>query len=263
MSRNGSASRATSRSASRATNRSASRAGGAAGLSKAEVRAAERIEMVRWAGELGAVTAEALAHRGGTTTASSAGRLNAAVSAGLLRRSKPLTHGPTLYVPTSLGMRESGQRGFDLCRVSASNAEHLIACAAVAAALERLLPDERVGGERALRRDEREHGAPLASAKLGIGKDGGPQLHRPDLVLWPDAAAGGLPVAVEVELTVKSRRRLEQICTAWARCRLIAGVIYLAKPDVEAPLRRAIDAACAQRSVAIVPLARLAPSCVS
>lgn len=242
---------------------SASTPAGRAARPKAESHSAERIAMVRWASELGAVTADALAHRCGTTMASAAGRLSAAAGAGLLARSKPLTHGPSLYTPTKAGMMACGQRGLGRCRVSATNAEHLIACAAVAAALERLLPDERVGGERTLRRDEREHGGPLASAKLRPGKDGEPQLHRPDLVLWPDPARQRLPVAVEVELTVKSRRRLEEICTAWARCRLVAGVMYLAAPDVEAPLRRAIDAAQAQRSVAIMPLARLAPSCVS
>jgi hypothetical protein len=62
-------------------------------------------------------------------------------------------------------------------------------------------------------------------------------LHRPDLVLWP--IDGRLPVAVEVELTVKAPRRLSEICRAWARCRLVAGVLYLAAPDVQRALDRA------------------------
>ena len=82
-------------------------------------------------------------------------------------------------------------------------------------------------GERELRREERERGAPLASAQLGSGPDGGPLLHRPDLVLWPNTSADPLPVAVEVELTVKAPRRLLEICRAWARCRAVAGVLYL------------------------------------
>lgn len=242
---------------------STSKKDGRAARSKVASRSAARMAMLRWAVELGAVTADALAHRLDTTTESAAGILGAASAAGLLRRSKPLTDRPALYTPTSVGMRECSQRGLQRCRVSAANAEHLIACAAVAAALERLLPAERVGGERTLRRDEREHGGPLASARLGVDRNGMPLLHRPDLVIWPDPALDRLPVAVEVELTVKSRRRLAEICRAWAWCRDVAGVVYLAAPEVEAPLRRAIDSAQAHGSIAVVPLASLAPSCVS
>jgi hypothetical protein len=37
-------------------------------------------------------------------------------------------------------------------------------------------------------------------------------LFRPDIAL---------PVAVEVELSVRGARRLEAICRAWAHCRLV------------------------------------------
>src|SRR5207237_5477139 len=118
--------------------------------------------------------------------------------------------------------------GLQPCRVSPANALHLIACAAVAAGLERCYPDHSVMGERELRRQERARGAPLASARVGSGPAGEQPLHRPDLVLWPAAAGGGLPVAVEVELAVKAPRRLAAICRGWARCREVAGVLYLA-----------------------------------
>jgi hypothetical protein len=79
-------------------------------------------------------------------------------------------------------------------------------------------------------------------------------LYRPDLVLWPKDSADGLPVAVEVELTRKAPRRLASICRAWARCRCVAGVIYLAAPDVLRPLARAIEQAHAGERVIALPL---------
>jgi hypothetical protein len=154
-------------------------------------------------------------------------------------------------------MRVSGLRGLDPCRVSSSNALHLIECARVAAALEGCYGEYRVLGERELRRDEREGGRALASARLGAGLGGGSLFHRPDLVLWPGSSNGELPVAVEVELTIKAPRRLLEICRAWARCRCVAGVLYLAPPEVEQALIRAIERVEAEERIAVVPLAAL------
>jgi hypothetical protein len=49
------------------------------------------------------------------------------------------------------------------------------------------------------------------------------------------------PVAVEVELSVKSPRRLEAICRAWARCRLVESVRYYAAPLAAHAVGRAVD----------------------
>ena len=181
--------------------------------------------------------------------------------AGWLSRKRPLAGQPALYTATRAGLRVADLQGLDPCRVSASNANHLIVCARVAAALERCYPDHLVLGERELRRDERERGVPLASASLGIAPDGGPLLHRPDLVLWPEdpegedrAGEGGLPIPVEVELTVKAPQRLAEICRAWARCRCVAGVLYLAPPEVQRALHRAIEQAQAGERIAVVSL---------
>lgn len=87
-------------------------------------------------------------------------------------------------------------------------------------------------------------------AALHAGASG---LHRPDLVLVPRLAGTELPVAVEVELSVKAPQRLRAICRAWERCRSMAGVIYLVSPQVESPLAHAVQAAKARR-IAMVPL---------
>jgi hypothetical protein len=77
-------------------------------------------------------------------------------------------------------------------------------------------------------------------------------LHRPDLVLFPPDPA--LPVAVEVELSVKAARRLEAICRAWARCRLVSEVRYYAPPHVARAVSRAVSAVHAHDATRILSL---------
>ena len=217
----------------------------------------EQMAMMQWAARLGAVTAEALATHLGATIPSARARLCAAERDRLLLRRRPLVGQPALYAITRKGLRASGLTGLDPCRVSVSNALHLIACAAVAAALERGYPDHRMLGERELRRDGRETGARRACAHLGIRPDGAPQLHAPDLVLWPDGGGDEPPVAVEVELTIKAPQRLAEICRAWARCRDVAGVLYIAPLEVARALERAIERAHAADRIVVVPLEAL------
>jgi hypothetical protein len=64
----------------------------------------------------------------------------------------------------------------------------------------------------------------------------------------------GLPIAVEVELTVKAPRRLAGICQAWARSRDVAGVLYLASPPAERALLRAVRAVRGAERIVVVPL---------
>ncbi len=255
---------------------------------------AQQVAIVQWVARMGAVSAQALAVREETTPASASGRLAALKRKRWLSARRVLEGGSTLYTVTAAGMRASCLRGLDPCRLTNSNAAHLAACAEVAAQLERRYTDHRVLGERELRRDERERGEVLASARLaGISADGGPKLHRPDLVLWPQESSGSergdgdcdgagdrepesewgreldrerepesepepLPVAVEVELTVKGPERLTGICLAWARCRTVAGVLYLAPPEVQRALQRAIARAQAQEQIVILGLDALA-----
>lgn len=214
----------------------------------------EQIEITRWTASLGAVTAEALAQRTGVSVASARAKLIAARRRKLLASERPLSGRPMLFTTTRAGLRACQTRDIDVCSVSESNANHLIMCAAAAAVLERRYPHHRLIGERELRRDERELGHPFASAKLATSHRAERGLHRPDLVLCPHDPDGGLPLAIEVELTIKSPERLVEICRAWARCRTIAGVIYFAPEDVQRALRRAVAKVHAFEQVVIVPL---------
>jgi hypothetical protein len=214
----------------------------------------EQIEIARWTASLGAVTAEALALRAGVSVASARAKLIAARRRKLLASARPLSGRPMLFTTTRAGLRACQTHGIEVCVVSTSTANHLIMCAAAAAVLERRYPHHRLLGERELRRDERELGHPFASAKLATSHGAQGRLHRPDLVLCPHDPDGGLPLAVEVELTVKSPERLVEICRAWARCRTIAGVIYFAPEDVQRALRRAVAKVRAFEQVVVVPL---------
>ncbi len=211
--------------------------------------------LLRWIAGMGAVTAEALALHQGISLGSARGRLASAERRGLLARSRRLRDRPALLCITRAGLRACGLRGLEPMRVGAATAEHAVACAAVAVALEARYPTHRVLGEPQLRRLERES-AHHASAAVGRRGDGSPALHRPDLALWP-RQPGMRPTAVEVELTVKAPRRLESICRGWSRCANVAGVIYAAAPEVEGPLERAIARAMASEAIVVVALASL------
>lgn len=213
----------------------------------------KRAELLAWVAGLGAASADALARRSSVTVASARSLLSAAARDGQLARHRPLAGAQALYTVTRAGLRAAAIEGLEPCRVSPSCAQHLIVCAWVAAALEQHYPDATVIGEAALRLRERNLGAPFASAVLAWEGARGKLLHRPDLALMP-SGEGQLPVAIEVELTVKAPRRLAEICRAWARSRHVECVVYMAPPTVQRAVERAVVAAQAEASVVVIPL---------
>jgi len=194
---------------------------------------------IAWTTALGAITAEALAVRDGLSTDVARGQLDELVGLELLERHSILVDHPDLYTATTAGRRlarkhaEAGgytyPEGLRTARVTIKDARHTIACASVAAALERRYSDHRVIGERELHRDERKARRRLAS--VDIRRHGERRSHFPDLVVWPpgEADAPPPPVAVEVELTLKSKQELVAILGAWADCRYIEAAVYFAE----------------------------------
>jgi hypothetical protein len=203
---------------------------------------ADRRGLLRWAAGLGAVTSEALAAREREARPASArGRLAAARRAGLMEEWRLLRGRPALYTVTRAGLRAAGVRGVAPARVSAAVAAHATECCAAAVALEAAYgEDYEVLGEPAIR-----------ATGLGLASAPGGRSHRPDLLLLP-RRVNELPIAVEIELTVKSPRRLETICRCWARERSVAGVIYVSPPDVQARLRVAIEQSGAGDRIAVL-----------
>lgn len=208
-----------------------------------------------WIARLGAAGAADVAGHLGIGAAQARARLAVCVRRGLLRRVRLLDGEPALYVATAAGLRAMGLGGLAPCRVSASGFAHLAGCAKVAVALERGCPGLRVAGERELRLAERRAGVAVASAELGRRPDGSAALHRPDLVVFGGGGDG--PVAVEVELTIKAPARLREIVRAWARCRLVDRVVYVAPPAPARAVGRAVDGLRASDRIVVVALGEL------
>lgn len=108
----------------------------------------------------------------------------------------------------------------------------LVGWAAIALAAEH--PDFTIVSEREMRSRDRREDRPVELPVLGVpypglGPSGHPRLHYPDLALLD--ARGRRQIAVEVELTSKGRRRLEQILAAYARDRHLEQVVYLTDRD--------------------------------
>lgn len=214
-------------------------------------------DLVRWSEAVGPVTAHALAILHDVTAPSARARLAAAERAGVMCSSRPLAGRGALYVPTRAGMRECGLSGVPPPPPSAAGARHAGICADAAARLQRLYPCGWVVGEAGLRRLERASGRPVASARLPRAANAGSPIHRPDLVLWASGLPNGLPIAIEVELTVKGSDRLRGICSAWARARCVAGVIYVVSPEAAGPVAAAIEHAKGSGRVSLLALEAL------
>ncbi len=200
----------------------------------------EQARTIAWTTALGAITAEALAERDDLSADVARGHLDELVGSELLERHSVLVGHPDLYTATIAGRRlarkhahAGGYRypeGLRTARVTIREARHMIACASVAAALERRYDDHRVIGERELHRDERKARRRLASVDIRRNSRSGS--HFPDLVVWPPGEPGEpppLPIAVEVELTLKSTQELTAILLAWADCRYIEAAVYFAE----------------------------------
>lgn len=115
--------------------------------------------------------------------------------------------------------------------------------------------------ERSMRssdRSERDHQRPHGVG-LGLrGPGGGEQLHYPDLLI---AFASGRRLAVELELSAKSARRLDEIMLGYAGDGRLAGVLYLAADErIETGVEAAAARAGLSRLVRVQMLAAGSPA---
>jgi hypothetical protein len=203
---------------------------------------------------LGAITAEALAAREGVASPASArARLASAHRAGLMKAWRLLQGRPGLYTVTRAGLRAADVKHLEPAHVSPGGAAHAIACCEAAVTLALAFPGYEVLGEPAIRAARREQRPGALRIQHGLMRSEGAD-HRPDLLVVPDDRRDELPLAVEVELTLKSPRRLEAICRGWARDRSVAGVLYFAADSVVAPLGRAIERAGAGDRIVVLDL---------
>ncbi|MCW2984103.1 MAG: hypothetical protein JWR63_1673 [Conexibacter sp.] len=208
-------------------------------------------EVVDWIGRLGAADPGHVMARFGMGRTATYRRLAALEAAGLVERSRLLHAQPGLTAATRAGLRLCGLEELGVARVSAASVAHWHASTTVAVLLERRHGPGSVGGVREIRAAERT-GREIATAQVGATS------HLPDLVVW-GAAGPGLPggMAVEVELTAKAPRRLEQIVRGWRRAvnqGVVSGVLYVCSPEGMRAVERAVAATEAQQQVRIAAM---------
>ena len=208
-------------------------------------------EIVTWVARMGAVTIEHIRIRVALGRTVAYRRVAACVEAGLLERVDILRGQPALIRATRRGLRFSGT-GLGVAQAPPELVGHWIACADVALLLEAEFGRDAVRSEREIRVLERDLGRPVASASLGDSGEG-ERFHRADLaVLRSD-----LVVAVEVELTPKAPRRLEQIIRAWRSARSIDSIrYYVASGSTSRAVERAIARTHADERVRMIPCPR-------
>lgn len=192
-------------------------------------------ELVRFVGRYGAVSITHVMAALGVGQTMAYRRVADCIERGLLERLPLVRSEPSLLRATREGLRYAGL-GLPVAAVSPGSVEHWLRCASVALDLEADHGPEHILSERELRLAERIEGRPIASAKVGELPSGAPRLHRPDLAVL----AGEHPIAVEVELTPKAPRRLEQLIRAWRRASWVGEIRYLCAPG---QARRAVERA--------------------
>ncbi len=185
-----------------------------------------------------------------TSSATAARRLSKLANAGLVARRLPFPGEPPSFQITRSGLAviasPLGAPGDDL-REYAHDVG--LAWLWLAAHGGTFGPLEEIVGERRLRSldGSREPGAaPLAVRLGGFGPHGRERLHYPDLVL---RTADGRRVALELELTQKTRTRLETILGGYGADPRFAGVVYLVE---RASVARSVESAA--RRLGIEPL---------
>jgi hypothetical protein len=164
----------------------------------------------------------------GTSAAAATTRLNKLANAGLLKSQLLLPREPRSYQITKNALAVV-RSPLPTPRLDARAHEHDVGVAWLwlAARGGAFGPVEQILGERRLRSNDgsREPGAePLGVRLGGFGAHGGEKLHYPDLIL---RTADGRRIALELELTPKTRTRLETILIGYGADPRFAGVIYL------------------------------------
>jgi len=208
--------------------------------------AARDWEIVRWVGRIGVVTIEQLQARFHLGRTVAYRRVAACVDAGLLERIETLRGVSALIRASRRGLRYTGVR-LPVAQASLELVGHWIACGQVAVALEREFDRHSLRSEREIRALEQGRATPFASALLGANPDASPRIHLADLAIVAERV-----VAVEVELTPKAPRRLEEIIRGWRRARWVDSTRYYV-PDgpTRAGLERAITRVHASERVEV------------
>lgn len=172
----------------------------------------------------------------GISAPAAGARLRALCEAGYMTGADLFTEEPPNYQVRTPGLRAIGSDLLKPRTVDPSLYRHDAGLAWLTVAAERgtFGPLTEIISERRMRSEDRresDRDQPFGVRLGGIGRDGRPRLHYPDLVVETDT---GHRVAFELELTTKAPRSRERILTAYAADQRIDAVVYL----VDTPARR-------------------------
>jgi hypothetical protein len=165
-------------------------------------------------------------------------RVKELVSHGLVERHRLIHADDGILTATKDGLRFARIDHLTLASISLASVSHTLACATVTASIERDLSGGGLLTEREHRATEARSGRPLGSAVVGHTRSGQRRLHQPDMVVIWDYPRGGL-TAIEVELTVKRRERIDEILRGYRRNNLVTAVQYYAPATVAEVVQRA------------------------
>lgn len=154
-------------------------------------------------------------------------RLRALGDAGLVRLERNAV-GPARYSATRRGLDAVG-RSYTARRRRDASYRHEVGAAWLwlAARAGRFGPVGQIISERAMRSHDFSRdraGDPLGVRTLSFGRAGNPGLHHPDMLL---ITPQGQRIAVELELSAKGRRKLDDIISGYGLDRRIDAVLYL------------------------------------
>jgi hypothetical protein len=209
------------------------------------------ITILEWTGRQGAVRTEHVMSRFGMGRTATYRRVAELVDYGLVRRHRVLYNDGGLLTATAEGLRAAGLYQLRPARIVLSQVPHMVMSSTVAAQLEPQLEQQRLLTDREHRAAENAAGQPLGSAILGPGNNGHHKLHRPDFVLTSNS--GEQLVAIEIELTLKTRARLERILRGYLRNRNVIAIRYHAPQAVADAVKRAAHATGADGILQVTP----------
>ncbi len=195
-------------------------------------------EIAKWIGRQGVVRAEHVMTRFSIGRTATYRRLHELVDYGLVRRHRLLYNDGGLLTATAEGLRWAELHRLSPARISLALVPHMIASAALAA-------DARAaaGARNTPQRPGASRGRERGRAAAGVRHPRTRSTRSRTACTGPTsrslAADGERVVAIEIELTLKTKTRLERILRGYLRNRNVASVRYYAPPQIAEAVRRA------------------------
>jgi hypothetical protein len=209
------------------------------------------LEVLEFVARFGVIPRQVVAEWAETGRAVTAARERRLRETGLVEVLPGVGDSGRLVLCTRRGLQAVGREELSTPRFSPATLRHSATTARVAVQLERA--GHHVLSEREVEARERAEGRRVLSAECRSGR-----YHRPDLVV-----GGDLPQAIEVELTDKSARRLDELMRAWRRA-LAAGqfgpIRYLCSARALPYVQRAVGRLTIAAAIEVEPLGEIEDS---